>query len=303
MCHLGWFQRWSVAIDYNVFLPFIAQLPLGWGRRMALWRGRVNAVLQRDWRKLSFQDKGLDARTRLALASLMPKATSKELEQGRIERYQGQSLEEWEAACIFARDLTELPVRIEGLAPVLELLRQKPRAVLLTSHFGSSILGTTFLHCLGLPVLGMSSNVVDDSRVHPAISRFYRRKYQAMGRYLLGGKILDRQGNAKDFVHFLRKKGVVVIVGDLPPDPHEKPLEKTFLGRPCGFAPGAAKLAVIVDAPLLSFVCESVPQGYLLRFSSPDQDPYDFISEAIERKPSAWWAADLFPALTRSAQI
>ena len=51
----------------------------------------------------------------------------------------------------------------------------------------------------------------------------------------------------------------MVIVGDLPPDPNEAPLEIRFLGKVRGFASGAARMAEIARAPLLSFVCEYTP--------------------------------------------
>jgi lauroyl/myristoyl acyltransferase len=146
-------------------------------------------------------------------------------------------------------------------------------------------------------VLGMSSSVVDDPRVHPAIARFYRRKYAAITPYMNGGGIIDRQGNAAKFVRFLLRGGAVGIVGDLPPDPGEQPLVKMFLGKQRGFAPGAVKLAEMTGAKILAYVCVYSGGEYVLRFSAPEQDPYQFIEEAIRSEPSQWWAADLLPLL------
>ncbi|MFU8787391.1 MAG: lysophospholipid acyltransferase family protein [Methylobacter sp.] len=298
MSHLSWIQRQWIAWDYGVLLPLLARLPLSWGRCLAAWRGLLYAWLKRDWRQLSFQDQSLYRRTQQTLGRLLPEAGALALTQAVAQRYQMQSIEEWEAACmIIGRDISQWPVSYEGLDGMLALLQEHPRVVFLTGHFGSSILGTVLLQRLGLPVLGMSSNIVDDPRVHPRIGRFYRQKYAAMGRYLNGGQILDRQGNASKFVRFLQRGGAVVIVGDLPADPNESALVKPFLGVSCGFAPGAVKLAKIAQAPLMGFVCEFHAGIHHLRFSAPGEDPYTFIGQAIRRHPSAWWAADVLPLM------
>lgn len=288
-------ERFWTAIDYGYLLPFLARLPLPIGRGLAALRGRLYARLGRDWRQFSFNDQELLGRTRQTMVELMPGADASAIDRAVRRRYAMQSLEELEACWLSCRDLTHWPVEYVGLEPVLAALETHGRAVFVTAHYSSSILGTIHLRRLGIPILGMSSNVVDDPRVHPGIGRFYRKKYLAMGPYLHGGQILDRQGNSRRFVKFLKNGGAVVIVGDLPPDPHEAPLETMFLGKVRGFAPGAARLASMVQVPLLSFVCEYTPRGYRLTFSVPGQNPYELIEKHIAHDPSAWWAADLLP--------
>lgn len=297
----AWFSRVWTGIDYDILLPVMARLPITWGRVIARLRGRFYATLKRDWRTFSFGDSELYQRTFNTLKELTPELNDAQCHELVARRYEAQSLEEFEGACLPTRNISDWPLHIEGLDEVLSQLASQPRVVFVTTHFGSSILGTAMLGCLGIPVLGMSSNVVEDSRVHPAIGRFYRRKYAAMAPYLRGGEILDRQGNASKFVRFLLRGGAVVIVGDLPPDPHEQPLVKSFLGKSRGFAPGAAKLAEMTHAKLMAFTCVYCDGQYVLRFSEPGQDPYEFISAAIRAAPSLWWAADLLPLLPEFA--
>jgi lauroyl/myristoyl acyltransferase len=292
-----WMSRRWTGFDYGILLPLMARLPIPLGRWVARLRGRCYAAFKRDWRTFSFGDTKLYERTFETIKALMPELTKAQCHEQVARRYEAQSLEEFEGACLPIRDIASWPLHIEGLDELVTQLALHPRVVFVTSHFGSSILGTAMLGCLGLPVLGMSSNVVEDPRVHPAIGRFYRRKYAAMAPYLRGGEVLDRQGNASKFVRFLLRGGAVVIVGDLPPDPHEQPLVKSFLGRPRGFAPGAAKLAQMTHAKLLAFTCVYGEGKYVLRFSKPEQDPYEFIGTAIRAAPSLWWAADLLPLL------
>lgn len=290
-------ERGWIAFDYSYLLPFLARLPVRMGRGLAVLRGWIYASIARDWRQFSFADEDLLRRTRQALTEIMPRADGAAIRRAVRRRYAMQSLEELEAAWLSCRDLSRWPVEYVGLESVLEALKVHGRAVFVTAHFSSSVVGTVHLHRLGIPVLGMSSNVVDDPRVHPAIGRFYRKKYAAMAPYLRGGKILDRQGNAREFIKFLHRGGAVVIVGDLPPDPHETPLETRFLGKVRGFAPGAARMAAIARVPLLSFVCEYTPQGYRVTFSAAGQPPYALIEAHIVKNPAAWWAADLLPLL------
>ena len=290
-------QSWWIAFDYTVLLPFLARLPVSLGRFLATVRGRLYGRWARDWRQFSFQDAALRERTRQAYTEFRPLARADEIEHLVRQRYVMQSLEELEAAWVACRDLNGWPVEYIGLEHVQESLKTHGRAVFVTSHFASSIVGTIHLRRLGLPVLGMSSNVVEDPRVHPAIGRFYRRKYAAMGPYLLGGEVLDRQGNSREFVKFLKKGGAVVIVGDLPPEPHEQALETPFFGKVRGFAPGPSRMAGIVQAPLLAYVCEYTSRGYRLTFSAPGQSPYALFEKHIRKNPSAWWAADLLPLL------
>jgi lauroyl/myristoyl acyltransferase len=293
---LKW-QSWWISFDYTLLLPFLARLPIPMGRYLATVRGNLYSRWGRDWRQFSFQDTTLRERTQQSYAEFRPTAGKDEIDLLVRQRYVMQSLEELEAAWVACRDLNGWPVEYVGLDHVQETLKIHGRAVFVTSHFASSIVGTIHLRRLGLPVLGMSSNVVEDPRVHPAIGRFYRRKYAAMGPYLLGGKILDRQGNSREFVKFLRKGGAVVIVGDLPPDPHEQALETPFFGKLRGFAPGPSRMAAIVKAPLLAYVCEFTSKGYRLTFSEPGQSPYALFEKHIHKNPSAWWAADLLPLL------
>lgn len=286
-----------IRFDYGHLLPFLARLPVPWGQFLATWRGRLYAALKRDWRQFSFDDTELDLRTRQTLRELMPAASARHIRRTLRRRYVMQSLEELEACWLQYRHFNDWPVEYVGLEPVLDMVKQHGRAVFVTAHFASSIVGTIFLQKLGLPILGMSSKVVEDPRVHPAIGRFYRRKYAAMNPYLNGGEVLDRQGNSRRFVKFVQQGGAVVIVGDLPPDPQELPYEVDFIGQRRAFASGAARLAQMANVPLVAFVCERTAAGYRVTFSTPGAAPFALFERHIANDPGAWWAADLLPLL------
>lgn len=288
-------ERCWITFDYGYLLPFLALLPMRLGRAVATLRGQLYASLGRDWRQFSFGDQQLQMRTRQAILELMPEASVSEINRAVRMRYIMQSLEELEACWLACRDLSNFPVEYVGLEAVQEVLKTHGRAVFVTAHYASSILGTIYLGRLGVPILGMSSNVVEDSRVHPVIGRFYRKKYAAMAPYLHGGQVLDRQGNSRRFARFLKDGGAVVIVGDLPPDPNESPLRIDIFGKQRELASGADRMARMVGVPLVSFVCEYVSNGYRVTFSPVDGRPYKLLEKHIRLNPAGWWAADLLP--------
>lgn len=294
MNHLGWFHRQWIAIDYGLLLPLMARLPLSWGRCLATWRGLLYTRFQLDWRQSTYQDSSLDMRTQQAMCQLLPEADASVLKEAMAQHYIMICIAEWEAACMISRDISRWPVIYEGLEDIQALLQDNPRAIFLSAHFGSSVLGALMLQRLGIPILGMVSNITENPRMHPSITRFCRRQYAAMGRYLNGGQALNREGNASKFVSFLQQGGGVVIFGDMP-----GPYIRTFLGSSCGLASGPVKLAKIAHAPLVAFVCEFNGGSYYLRFSTPGEDPYAFIEQAILRNPSAWWAANQLPLLQK----
>ena len=292
---LRWLTKAYIFFDYALLLPLMSRLPRHWGRAMAKARGKIYAKWEHDWRNFSFGDT-VHLRTRQVIEQLKPNLNEDQRNRLYEERFEYQSIEEYEGVCLHAGVTRHWPVQFIGLEEVKKVLEQKHRVVFVTSHFSSSILGTAFLGHLGVSVLGMSSNVVDRVEVHPSISRTFRRKYKAMGRYLNGGEILDREGNASKFVRFLKKGGAVVIVGDLPPQLNESPRWAHFLGKVRGFTSGAQRLSTMLDAPLISFVCQHEQGHHWVKFSEPGQDPYEFISNQIERDLGQWWAMDAFSA-------
>lgn len=291
------FERFWIAFDYGYLLPGLARLPVFMGRGLATLRGIFYARLARDWRQFTFNDQELDGRTRQALKELMPDADASALARALRGRYIMQSLDELEACWLSRRDFKDWPVEYVGLEPVLEAIKNHGRVVFVTAHYSSCVVGVVHLRRLGIPVLAMTSNVTEDPRVHPAISRFYRNRKKAGNSYLNGGEVLDREGNSRHFVRFLRNGGAVVIFGEMPPGANEEPLIIPFLGKNRKLASGPDRLAHLVGAPLLSFVCEYTPRGFRVTFSRPDGKPYELLEKHIALNPSAWWASDLLPLL------
>ena len=298
-----WISKRWICLDYGFILPILARLPMRWGRFLASLRGMLYAKVQRDWRQFSFNDTSLHERTCEAFEKIVPGIERHKLEHIIRDRYRMQSLEEFDAACLVRNTITRWPVVFDGLEAVEEAAKTGQGIVFLTAHFGTSIVGGPFLRRLGLPILGMSSDIVDHPQVDPNISRFFQLKYQAMGNDLNGGTILHRQGNTRRFLRILQQGGAVVIVGDLPPDPGEEAIFKPFFGENRGFSPGAVKMAAMTKSLLFAYVCEFIEGQYVIRFSKPGEDVYGFIESAIKNNPCAWWAADLLPLLPLESPV
>lgn len=289
-------QHWT-AFDYDHLLPFLARLPVKTGRQVATWRGWIYALIERDWRRFCLGDDALHQRLKQTFRELLPDADEQTLRKALRRRYVAQSLDELEACQLARRDLREWSVQCVGLEAVQESIESHGKIVFVTSHFASCVLGVALLEQLGIPVLVMTSNITEDPRVHRAVRDFYRRRKQHGDIYLNGGEVLFRQGNTRQFVKFLERGGAVVIFGDLPPDTNESALVVDFLGKKRAVAAGASRLAELVNAPLMSFICERKAQGYELTFSQPGQCPYKLLEMKIAADPTAWWAADLLPLL------
>lgn len=287
-----------IRLDYGVLLPFLTFFPYKWGRNVASFRGYLYGLLQRDWRSFTFGDEDLWERTYKAYKEIYPDLSHDERLKLVQARYVYQSIEEFEGALLDKDKFSNIKVKYIGIKSVQEQIVKNPHAVFITSHFGSSLLGITFLKKLGIPLLVMSSNVVEHEKVHPCLTQFFLKKYRGIGRYMNGGEVLNIEGNGKKFLSFLKKRGSLVIIADLPPNnPNEMPVWKMFFGRERGFASGAQKLAQYTRGDIIPFVCYFEDDNYVIKFGDFNKEPYSFLEEEIQKKPQMWWASDMLGLL------
>ncbi|MCX6050895.1 MAG: hypothetical protein NTZ60_00085 [Campylobacterales bacterium] len=287
-----------IGFDYGVFLPSLAFLPYKWGRSVASFRGHLYSLIKRDWRSFTFGDEGLWERTYKAYEEICPNLSHDERLKLVQKRYMYQSIEEFEGALLDKDKFSHIKVKYIGIERVEEQIAKNPHAVFVTSHFGSSLLGITLLKRLNIPLLVMSSNVVTHEKVHPTLTQFFLEKYRGIGRYMNGGEVLDIEGNGKKFLSFLKKRGSLVIIADLPPNnPNEIPAWKMFFGQIRGFASGAEKLAQSTKSEIIPFVCYFEDDNYVVKFGDFNKEPYSFLEQEIQKKPEMWWAADILKLL------
>lgn len=214
-----------------------------------------------------------------------------------------QSIEEFESVLLDKNKFNLADVKYIGADRVEEQIAKNQHVVFITSHFGSSLPAVTFLERFKVPILGMSSNVTNGEKVNPAITNLYFNKYRAIAKHLNGGDVIDVEGNAKKFLHFLKKKGSLIIIADLPPGhPNETPVWKTFFGKKRGFASGATKLANSTNSKIIPFVCYYEDESYVMKFGDLEGDPYSFLEEEIRKRPEMWWASDLLDIYAKEVE-
>jgi len=288
------FQNIYIGFDYGVVLPFFALLPYKMGRFLAKCRGAVYFYLKRDWRSFTFGDDTLHDRAFRGLKSIVTNRSEKEYKLLLRSRYIHQSIEEYEAVLLRKGKFPAVEVEYRGLEAVEKSIAENPHCVFITAHFGNSLAGVSFLEVLGVPVLGMSSDVTKKDMVNNSITKLYDEKYKAIGAKLNGGEVIDIEGNTKKFLKFLKQKGSLIIIADLPPTHHnETPEFREFFGEKRGFASGATKLASSANSKIIAFVSYYLNGKYIMQFSQENQEPYSFLEQEINKRPNLWWASDL----------
>ncbi len=302
-----WLQTW----DYAVFLPAIAHLPLVLGEKLAKSRGVFNAIWDLDWRSLSLRKRYIRKNTYLAMQMLLPDETPRVWRIKTLKRFVHNAREEWEACLFYYYDLyTLLPnCHCINTKPLHHAQQKRQGVVLLCCHFDSFLIGVSLLGMQGLKVNVVTSSVVENPQVHPAIRQFYQNKYRGLEKYLNGGKMYHFENDIRFFYRCLKKGEIVVILADLPAAEKPTSVVLSFLGGIRRMAPGALRMVQKTNSQIGAFACIHQNTGqYLLHCSTLHthtaikQNPlntmqilYQFLEHYIYQFPERWWAADLLP--------
>lgn len=319
----GWLERVGLrcsyqlqTLDYALWLPLSSRLPLTWGLAMSRWRGTLNRRWGRDWSELAQGLTYVADQSRMGYQQMYPQATPEQLDQGVLERYQAVAREEFEAQqAIAGRLLRQYPDLHSPALAALAHQRTKGRGlVILIPHMGN-----LFLHCVALAqhlpkVHLVTSNVVEHPGLHPALRRFYQRKYQAYEGLMQGGRFMHTSKAAKDFFyHALRQGEAVVILTDAPATAEASGCWVPWFGEQRKVPDGALKMAtatgsemvvasgVWADAHTLEWqVSDLTDPGRIAWDTQPTalalhayQSLFVFMEGCIRRRPQAWWAAHL----------
>ena len=299
--------------DYGMLLPFMAKLPLFLGENLAKIRGVIHAIADYDWRSMALRHNYVRTRTYQAMQMLLPKANTVELAFKTAMRFVHNSREEWQGAVFgHQRLMSEIAGRsyAEGLDELLEIQKQKRGMILMTSHYDSFAMGIALLGVFGLTINGLSSNVVEDPRVHPSVMDFFHKKYSDMGNYMRGGKIVHYENNLRFFYNALQQGETVVILGDTPGISKSVPI--SFLGKTFKMPLGAWLMAKKTKSVIGAFICRHQKTGtYRIECLCPKEiDPespentmlpiYQFLETRIRQAPERWVAAELLPAYEMS---
>lgn len=296
---------WIQTIDFRVFLPAIARLPLFAGENLARCRGMVQALFDYDWRSMALGQRYVRRNTYEAMKLILPGAGHRRWAFATLERFVHNSLEEWQS-CLFGRRVISRIAarsRVEGLDELLAVHKQGRGLIMLTAHYDSFAMGIVLLGMNGLPTNGLSSAIVEDPRVHPAVREFFAKKYTRMGAHIRGGKIFHYEKDINFFYRALKRGEVVVILGDAPGT--NSTISIPFLGRRFKMPLGAWHMAKETGSPVGAFLClHQGPGRYRVVTLPPREiDPlspvksleplYRFIEPWIKRYPGRWLIPDL----------
>ena len=135
-----------------MFLPFLTLLPYKIGRFISSLRGCLYYILKRDWRSFTFDDFGIFDRTYSSYKEIYPELNSDKLLKLVKNRYINQSIEEFEAVLLDKNRFTNVEVNYMGLEKIEKHIAENPHTIFVTAHFGSSLLGITFLNRLNTPI-------------------------------------------------------------------------------------------------------------------------------------------------------
>ena len=299
--------RWLHHLDYRYLLPVIASAPLPLAYSLSACRGFFNKIFSRDWRSVALGTRHIHRQSTIAYGLLPTQPTSHDQSTWRRERFSTEAREEFEACLVIKNRVRELNCTFLPQSAQETCAVQERGLVLLTPHFDSFFLGSTFLARAGGPVNFMASAITHDPRVDPAVQKYFAIKYRSLELHLNGGKITNLEDGMRPFYRMLARKETLIVLGDSPPlqsESSDGDLVVNFLGANRRLAGGALRLAQSTDSNLGAYICQyKSPGNYVVELCpiGRARDPqtiqriYDFFSGAILKNPGLWWGSDLLP--------
>ena len=301
-------------IDYGVILPLMARLPLTWAYRLAEWRGAFNARRARDWAELSVGFPYVGERCAAAFREVFPDASEAAINSLVVQRYQTVAREELEGLLAIRGRLDEIQM---DLAPIRDTLSRRAAGrglVVVMSHFDNLFLGLVGIARCGVPTYLMTSDVVQDARVHPTVRQFFADKYRCYVGHMAGGEFLPTSSSAREtFYAVLRNGGIVVVISETPASlEKDKGTWVSWMGKRRKMADSAVRMAMDTGSQLVAMRNRQVKPGCIAWQWSDLVNPEDFqqygalvaramtyapifafLEAGIKAEPGRWWAAHL----------
>lgn len=310
-------ERWRYefqGLDYGVILPFMARLPLKWAYWMADRRGAFNAKRGRDWAELSVGFPYVGERCAAAFREVFPHVSQVEINNLVVQRYQTVAREELDGLLAINGRLDEIKM---DLAPIHATLAKRTEGrglVVVMSHFDNLFLGLLGIARCGISTYLMTSDVVQDARVHPRVRQFFADKYRSYVEQMAGGNFLPTGSRARDeFYKILRSGGVVVVISETPAS-HEpgKGTWVSWMGKRRKMADSAVRMAIDTGSQMVGMRNRNVSPGSISWQWSDLVSPenfgqygaetaremsyspiFSFLEAGIKADPGCWWAAHL----------
>ncbi len=311
--------RWSYrmqVLDYRIWLPVSARMPLPVGLAMARWRGWLNRRWHRDWAELSVGFPYVAQRAFLGYGLMYPAADDETRALWVLGRYQTIAREEFEAQLAISgrllRAYTDWPD--SALADLAARRTPGRGLVVVAPHLDNSFLiGVALARCLSR-VHFLVSSVVEHPKVHSSARRFFREKYAAYERLLQGGRYMYTSRETKAFVYAALQRGeAVVMLTDAPADTDSEGCWVPWFGASRKVPVGSLRMAMATGSEMVAMSCVWAAKQRLECSVSDVVDPgsspwgpvapavaqeayrrlFGFMESCIRRKPQGWLAVHL----------
>jgi lauroyl/myristoyl acyltransferase len=203
------------------------------------------------------------------------------------------------------------------LAPIRALLAQRAPGrglVVVMSHFDNLFLGLVGIARCGQATYLMTSDIVQDARVHPRVRQFFADKYSSYVRQMAGGDFLPTGSAARDeFYRVLRHGGLVVVISETPAShDQDKGTWVPWMGKRRKMADSAVRMAMDTGSQIVGMCNRQVSPGQISWKWTDLVNPEDFeqygtlkaremtyapiftfLEACIKAEPGRWWAAHL----------
>ncbi len=289
-------------IDYGCFLKIAAALPAPIGACLSYWRGLWQFVFDYDWRSMALGRNYIRKNVNNAM---------KELISNRLRsipatagRFLHNSRTEWQDSLFKYPDVIGMLYRksqIDGIKELLDIQKQGRGIVLLSAHYDSFIMGMALLGMSGLRTNVLTSNVVQDPRIHPDVIKFFAEKYLLMEKYT-NGKMAPYENGLDFYDQALNRGESVVIMADV--QGNKSSIYIPFLNRRFRLPIGAWRMAQKTNSLIGAYMCSYIfPDVYHIQMLPPREiDPespkntlipiYAFIEKTIRKHPERWLASE-----------
>lgn len=310
------FRPWLYGLqryEYGWLLPLMGHLPYAWARVLSDWRGAWNANESRDWTELAVGFRYLADRANKGYQEVLGSCTPAQAASLVKQRYQMIAREEYEGQlAINGSLLTKLQLDIEPLQRMLAKRRSGRGLVVVMPHLDNLFVGLVGLARCGVAVNLMTSDVVQDPRVHPALRVFFAKKYASYEALMSGGRFMPvSTAGRRHFLASLGRSEIVAVMSDAPASPEGPGTWVQWFGKERKMANSALRMALETGSELVAVACWQREPGQVAWVCSDIEDPsidcpadgdvgsevygrlFAFIEGAIRQAPGSWWAAHL----------